>query len=235
MNLSKYRFYDGIRDGLPICFGYFSVSFAFGIFAITNGLSIWEAVLISMTNLTSAGQLAAVPIIASGGSLIELASCQLIINIRYSLMSIILSQKVDDKVSFLDKLWIAFGNTDEVFAVSSSKDGPVGKSYMFGLILTPFFGWSLGTLCGAIAGDILPELVTSALGVAIYGMFIAIVLPSIKKEKNMLYCVTIAVILSVLFHTIDGLKSISGGFVIIICAITAAFIMAIIAPIKEVE
>ena len=175
--MKKNTFLKGITDGLPICFGYLSVAFAFGIFAVENGLSALHAVLISMTNVTSAGQLAAVPIIAGGGTLIELAVTQLVINLRYSLMSVSLSQKMKKSVGLLDKLIIAFVNTDEVFAVASGNEGRVGKSYMYGLIITPYLGWSAGTILGAVAGDILPSIVISSLGIAIYAMFVAIVVP----------------------------------------------------------
>ena len=176
-------FKKGIKAGLPICIGYFPVSFAFGIFSVENGLSIMQAVLISLTNLTSAGQLAAVPIMVGGGTIIELILSQLVINSRYSLMSVSLSQKLGKSVKILDRFLIAFGNTDEIFAVASSNKEKVGKKYMLGLILTPVIGWVSGTLTGAVAGNILPRIVTSALGVAIYGMFIAIVVPVIKQEK----------------------------------------------------
>ena len=135
--LEQNSFKKGIKDGLPICFGYLSVAFAFGIFSVESGLSIWQALLISMTNVTSAGQLAAVPIIIAGGTLWELALAQLVINLRYALMSVSLSQKLGKSISGFDRFVISFMNTDEVFAVSSSNKGYVGKSYMDGLILTP--------------------------------------------------------------------------------------------------
>ena len=228
-------FLKGIIDGLPICFGYLSVSFAFGIFATGQGLSILEAVMMSMTNLTSAGQLAAVPIIAAGGGLIELALTQFIINIRYSLMSVSLSQKLGKSVRLLDRFIIAFGNTDEVFAVASGKKGTVGKRYLYGLILTPFLGWSLGTLIGAAAGNILPQIVISSLGVAIYGMFIAIVVPVIREEKNTALCVALAIALSCIFYYLPLFKGIPSGFVIIICSVVASAIFAYFAPIAEEE
>ena len=228
-------FLKGIIDGLPICFGYLSVSFAFGIFATGQGLSILEAVMMSMTNLTSAGQLAAVPIIAAGGGFFELALTQFIINIRYSLMSVSLSQKLGKSVRLLDRFIIAFGNTDEVFAVASGKKGTVGKRYLYGLILTPFLGWSLGTLLGAAAGNILPQIVISSLGVAIYGMFIAIVVPVIREEKNTALCVALAIALSCIFYYLPLFKGIPSGFVIIICSVVASAIFAYFAPIAEEE
>lgn len=231
----KNAFQKGLIDGIPICLGYLSVSFAFGIFAVENGLSPLEAVLISMSCVTSAGQLAAVPIIAGGGSLIELAISQLVINMRYALMSISLSQKFDDSVKTRNRFPIAFVNTDEVFAVASGQFGKVSKWYMYGLELLPWAGWALGTTLGALAGDILPAIVTSSLGVAIYGMFIAIVVPVAKQERGVSLCVAIAVVLSCLFTYVPQLSQIPSGFAIIICAVIASAVMAVAAPIEEVE
>lgn len=229
----KNSFLKGLVDGLPICFGYLSVSFAFGIFAVENGLSPAEAILISMSCVTSAGQLAAVPIIAGGGSLMELAISQLVINMRYALMSISLSQKFDSSVKLGNRFAIAFVNTDEVFAVASGQFGKVSKWYMWGLELTPWAGWTLGTVLGALAGNVLPAVVTSSLGVAIYGMFIAIVVPPAKQERGVAVCVGIAVALSCLFSWIPLLRQIPSGFVIIICAVAASAIMAAASPLES--
>ncbi|MBQ9531754.1 MAG: AzlC family ABC transporter permease [Eubacterium sp.] len=229
--IKENTFLKGIVDGIPICLGYFSVAFAFGIFTVSNGLTSLEALLISMTNVTSAGQLAAVPIIVSGGTLFELAASQFVINLRYALMSITLSQKLDESISLFDRLIIAFVNTDEVFAVASSKN-EVGKKYMFGLILTPWLGWSAGTIVGAVAGNILPPLLISALGVAIYGMFIAIVIPPAKEDKHVLFCVIIAIILSCIFRFVPLLSKIQSGFVIIICGVLASALAAALFPIE---
>lgn len=228
-------FAKGIKDGLPICFGYLSVAFAFGIFALAHGLNIAEAVLMSATNVTSAGQLAAVPIIAGGGTLIELAVSQLVINLRYALMSVSLSQKLGSSVRLVDRFVISFVNTDEVFAVASSQEGTVGRKYLYGLILTPFLGWSAGTLLGAAAGEFLPQIVISALGIAIYGMFIAIVLPKAKGHRPTAVCVLIAIVLSCAFTYVPVLKDIPRGFTVIICAVIAAAVMAIVAPVGEEE
>ena len=225
-------FKKGVVDGLPICVGYISVSFAFGIFAVSSGLSVLQALLISMTNLTSAGQLAAVPIICAGGGFLELAISQLVINSRYSLMSVSLSQKLDKSVSMPQRLLIAFGNTDEIFAVSTVNETAVGSKYMYGLILTPFLGWSMGTLLGAVAGNVLPETLTISLGVAIYGMFIAIVTPQAKKEKAAFFCVLLSIVLSLVFNFVPVLNSVPDGFVIIICAVVASVIMALAFPIE---
>ena len=229
------NFKMGLRDGIPICLGYFSVSFAFGIFACGSGLSVLEAVLISMLNVTSAGQLAAVPIIVGGGGFLELALTQLIINLRYALMSVSLSQKLGKSVSLGDRFAIAFVNTDEVFAVASAQHGSVGRKYLYSLIVTPFLGWTLGTLTGAVAGNVLPDVVVSALGIAIYAMFVAIVIPATKESKSTALCALFSVALSCLFSFAPLLNRIPSGFVIIICAVTASVVFAIVAPIPDEE
>ncbi len=228
-------FKRGLKDGLPICFGYISVAFAFGIFATDSGLSILEALLISMTNVTSAGQLAAVPIIISGGSILELLLSQIVINLRYALMSVSLSQKLGNSVRLFGRFIIAFVNTDEVFAVASSKQKNVGRRYLYGLILTPFLGWSFGTFLGAFAGNILPVSLVSALGIAIYGMFIAIVVPEARKSHSTAFCVLFAIMLSCLFRYLPFLAYIPTGFTIIICACIASALFAFISPLEIKE
>ena len=197
-------FLKGLKDGLPICIGYFAVSFAFGIAAVQSGLSWLEAMLISMTNLTSAGQVAGTPIIAGGGSLIELAVAQLVINSRYALMSVSVSQKLSKSVGFIQRFFISFGITDEIFAVSVSNEKYVGKRYMYGLISISWLGWSLGTLCGALADNLLPAVVISSLGVAIYGMFIAIITPAAKSNIKVLIAVIVASIISLATGYLNG-------------------------------
>ena len=231
--INKGGFRQGLHDGLPICFGYLSVAFAFGIFSTGSGLTLLETLLISMTNVTSAGQLAGVPIIAAGGSLAELALAQLVINLRYALMSVSLSQKLAPDVRLGDRFVIAFVNTDEVYAVAASRPGSVGRGYMYGLIIPPFLGWSTGTLIGCIAGSLLPEMIVNALGIAIYGMFIAIVLPPARKSAPVAFCAVIAAAISCAFKFIPVLSGVSGGFVIIIAGVASAVIMAAIAPIKD--
>ena len=231
--MNKNAFTKGLIDGIPIGVGYLSVSFAFGIFAVNSGLSPVEAALVSMTCLTSAGQLAAVPIMTGGGGLLELVISQIVINLRYSLMSISLSQKLGDDVTMADRFGIAFFNTDEIFAVASGQPGRVSRWYFYGLGAMPWLGWSGGTITGALAGNILPAAVTNALGVAIYGMFIAIVVPAARQERGVALCVAIAVCLSCLFAAVPALQAVPGGFVVIICAVVASAVMAWIAPIDE--
>lgn len=229
------KFTKGIADGMPICLGYLSVAFAFGIFSVESGLSVWETLLVSMTNVTSAGQLAAVPIMVTAGTLFELATAQLVINLRYALMSVSLSQKLGESVRLPDRFLISFVNTDEVFAVASEKVGAVGRKYMYGLILMPYLGWSIGTLVGAAAGNILPAAVVSALGIAIYGMFVAIVIPAMKLNRRCFVCVLFAVALSCAFRYLPYLVYVPSGFTVIICAVTASALFAFVAPVNVEE
>lgn len=225
----------GIRDGIPIAVGYFSVSFTFGMMAVQSGISPFHAVLISLLNLTSAGQFAGLTVIVSNASLMEMALTQLVVNIRYALMSVSLSQKLDDSVKMRSRLLIAYGNTDEIFAVASSKPGTVGAKYLYGLILLPVLGWVDGTLAGAVASTLLPGTVISALGVALYGMFIAIVVPPAKEHKEVRTVVLIALLLSCAFYYLPVLRQVSSGFMIIICTVAAAAVGAVLFPLKEGE
>ena len=231
---SKYSFTEGLRDGVPIGLGYLSVAFTIGLMAVRQGLSVAVAVVISATNLTSAGQVAGLAVIAAMGSMSEMALTQLVINLRYALMSISLSQKLDSAFSTPKRMLAAFGMTDEIFAVAASKEGCIGARYMYGLILIPFLGWTLGTLAGAVAGDFMPASVKAAMGIAIYGMFIAIVLPPATKSKSIAICAAMAAAASCLMHYLPVLSGISDGFVVILCAVAAAGIAAVFWPLREV-
>lgn len=227
-------FKNGLRDGIPIALGYISVSFTFGLQAVSSGLYWWESVLISLTNLTSAGQFAGLDIMIRGGGFwVEMACAQLVINLRYSLMSLSLSQKADGSLRGIHRWLTGFGITDEIFAVAMGNKNDVSRSYLYGLILLPVLGWTSGTLIGAAAGQILPEVVRSSLGIAIYGMFLAIIIPPAKKNHAVLKVVVIAVVLSCAFKWLPILNTVSSGFVIIICTVIAALVGAIFFPVKE--
>ncbi len=234
MNFKYKDFFSGVKDGIPIALGYLSVSFAFGISAVKSGISGAGAVLISATNLTSAGQVAGIEIISACGTLLEMAITQFIINLRYMLMSLSLSQKAGKDFTLLDRLLVSFGITDEIFAVASSKH-KICPVYMYGLISTPFIGWIAGTFFGAFAGEILPESLKASLGLAIYGMFIAIIIPPAKKERGVLLSIIIAVICSVVLYYIPVFDFITEGFSIIICSIFGAGIASFFKPIEEEE
>lgn len=226
-------FLKGMTHGIPIALGYISVSFGFGIAAVRAGLSVAAAVGISASNLTSAGQAAGVEIIAAGGTLIELALSQLVINLRYSLMGLSLSQKLDDSFTVPHRLLASYGITDEIFAVAAAQPGKLKPSYMYGLILISALGWTGGTLLGAVAGQALPQMFTAAMGILLYGMFIAIIIPPSRKSRSVFGAVLIAALISLLFKFV--FTKISVGFAIIISASIAAAVMALIAPVPDDE
>jgi len=223
----------GLRDGLAIGVGYLAVSFAFGLSSSIAGLSALEAFFISLFNLTSAGQLAGMPIIAAGGSYIELVMTQLVINSRYALMSVSLSQRLGKSIRFIDRFFISFANTDEIFAVALGREAMVGRKYMQGLGIPPIIGWCGGTLLGAVAGDVLPELVVTALSVSMYAMFIAIIVPPMKTSPATALSVLAAVALSCVFYFVPALGVIPSGFVIIIIALLVSSVFALVAPIPD--
>lgn len=228
-------FRAGFTDGVPIGLGYLAVSFGFGIAAKAAGLSILEAVLISVFNVTSAGQLAAVPIIAAAGSFAELALAQLVINMRYFLMSISLSQKYDSTVRLGDRLLIGFAVTDEIYAVETAKPGSLSRPYLYGVTVAPLAGWWLGTLLGALAGALLPAFLISALSLALYAMFIAIVTPDAKENRKVALCAGLAILISCAFAYIPALSRVDRGFVIILAAIVCGSLCAWLFPIPDEE
>ena len=228
-------FTKGIKDGIPIALGYFSVSIAFGLMAVEAGCSWVEAMLISLTNLTSAGQFAGVTVLAHMGTYIEMALTQLVINSRYALMGISLSQKVNARFKGLWRVILGFDITDEIFAVAIGQEGEISRRYFAGLAIIPIIGWTSGTIVGAVLGNIMPEIITSALGVALYGMFIAVVVPKARENIHVLAVVIIAVAISVALRYIPVFSGISAGFAIIICAVIASAAGAVFFPVKEDE
>lgn len=233
--VSGYSFRDGLRDGIPICLGYLSVSFGFGVLVVNGGLSWLTAVLISLTNVTSAGQLAGLDIIIAGGAIIEIITTEFIINIRYALMSISLTQKLDSSFNLPNRLLCSFGMTDEIFGVASSKSGVIGARYMYGLISLPILGWTAGTLLGALAGSVLPEIVLSSMGIMLYAMFIAIVLPPATKSRAVAVCAVIAAACSVIFNLVPLFSFMTSGFSVVLSALIASVPVALIFPVKEAE
>jgi predicted branched-subunit amino acid permease len=227
------NFTSGVKAGIPIGLGYLSVSVGFGIFAVAGGLYWWQAVVISMLCVTSAGQLAGVRIMTSGGNYVSMLISQLTINLRYSFMSISLSQKLDKKFSMPRKAVLGFFMTDEIFAVASMKDN-VTTAFFAGLSVMPFIGWTLGTLTGALLGNILNAAIMSAMGLAIYGMFVAIVVPEMKN-MNVLLTAVIAMTISCIFYYVPVVNKVSIGIAISISAIVAALVMAFLKPLPELE
>ncbi len=223
----------GVKKGLPIGLGYFYVSIAFGMMAAAGGLTPFVAAIISMSNLTSAGQFAGTRLILEAAHSIEIALTVFILNIRYFLMSLSLSQKIDQKMGKMKKALIAFGITDEIFTIASLEKGLLTFEFMIGLITLPYIGWAAGTYLGARATMLLSPLLQDALGIALYAMFIALILPAARSSKAVLTTLFIAVVISCMFKYIPYIRGISSGFAIIAAAMIAAAVAARLFPIKE--
>lgn len=225
----------GVKRGIPICLGYLSVSFTFGLLAVSNGFPVWMAVFISFTNLTGAGQFAAVNLMIQGTTYAEIALTTFFINLRYTLMSISLSQKLKTEIPTRERLLIGYGITDEVFGVATLEQGTLSFAYMMGLILISLAGWLTGTLLGGLICSAMPDTLSSAMGIAIYGMFIAIVIPPIKKSRPVLYVVLLAIGLNLVMYYVPVFHFISTGFRVIITSLIASGIGAYLFPEKEVD
>ena len=224
------QFLKGARLGMPIALGYIPVSFSFGMLAVQNGIPAWAAIVISMTNLTSAGQFAGMNIISAAGGMWEMAITTCVINLRYMLMSLSLSQKIG-KMSLAKRLITAFGITDEVFAVASTTPIAITFPFMLGLIAIPYIGWTLGTVLGAFINNLLPTSLADAMGITLYAMFIAIIIPASRRDKNVLFVLIAAVILSCVLYF--ALPFISSGWAVIITAVLASAFGATFFPHNE--
>ena len=222
-------FNRGLKSGIPIALGYLAVSFSFGIIAVSLGLDAASAVLISSLTLTSAGQLAAVGVIASAGGYLTMLVSQLTINMRYAFMSVSLSQRLSPKFRGVLRWLLGFYITDEIFAVAQREE-ELSPSFFFGLSLLPHIGWTLGTLLGALLGAVLPKTVLNALSLALYAMFIAIVLPAVRAERSVLAVVLVAVALSSLFYFLPPLSAVPSGLAVSVSALLAAFFGAVFFP-----
>lgn len=229
---NKERFTSGLRKAMPIALGYFPVSFTFGIMAASGGLSPLMAVLISMTNFTSAGQFAGTQLMLISGPLLEIAVTTFVINIRYMLMSLAISQKLAP-MRVGKKLILAFGITDETFALASLEKKEIPFLHMLGIIVGPYIGWALGTFCGAYASSLLPMSIQQAMGIALYAMFIALIIPGMKKAKAVCYVVLLTIGLSLLFHFMPFIRQLTDGWKIIFITIIGSGIGAWLFPINE--
>lgn len=231
--MSEYQ--RGLRKGIPIALGYLSVSFTFGVKAVHGGIPSWIAVLISLTNLTSAGQLAGAELMIAGGTYLEIALATLIINLRYMLMSFSLSQKLDKAVRRGSCFLFGFGITDEIFAVSVTEPGTVSAPFLYGLMTTPMIGWVSGTFLGAVASGMMPTSLGNAMELGLYAMFIAIIVPPAKKNYKVLCVILMAIIIECILYYVPVFQFISGGFKVILATLIAAALAATFMPVEEMR
>ena len=230
------EFVRGLKRGLPICLGYIPVSFTFGLIAVKMGFSPLQATIISLTNMSSAGQFAGIRLIEGGAPYIELVVTTFVINLRYFPMSLSLSQKVAPDMPFYKRAVMAYCITDEVFALAAMEPDEVSLPFFGGLMTTPILGWTLGTLLGAVASGLLSPMIQGCMGIALYCMFIAIIIPPARKSRKVALAVVVSAVLSCMFKYVPGINALStvggGGWAIITSAILGA---AICASIKEVK
>lgn len=228
-------FWRGVRKGIPIAIGYLSVSFTFGVKAVHGGIPAGIATLMSLTNVTSAGQFAGITIIMAQGSYLELALTTFIINIRYMLMSLALSQKVDSQMKWSQRMVAGYGITDEVFAVASAEQGQLSARFLYGLIAIPVLCWTFGTAMGALASQIMPAALSQAMELGLYAMFIAIIIPPARKSRAVALVIILAIVIECILYTTPVLKQISVGFQVILATVLAASIGAIVHPVRQEE
>ena len=230
-NLSNYR--DGVRDGIPIALGYLAVAFTLGIAARNFRIDAFPATLMSLLNFTSAGEFAALGIISAGAPYLEMVFSQAVINLRYLLMSCALSQKLPADTPAFHRFLTGFFITDEIFGVSSSRPGKLNPFYTYGAASIAIPGWSLGTCLGVILGTALPDRITRALSVALYGMFLAVIIPPARKNKVIAGLVMLSMAASSLFAYLPVLNQISSGMRVIILTVVISGIAAVLFPVKE--
>ena len=229
----KKNFLSGMRDGIPIALGYFAVSFTLGIACRNIGLTAVESTVMSLTNLTSAGEFAALGIIVAGAGYWEMALSQLVINLRYMLMSASLSQKLAPDTPLYHRLLVGYGVTDEIFGISVNVPGRLDPFYTYGAVAVASPGWALGTCLGVVLGNVLPDRVVVALSVALYGMFLAIVVPPAKKNRVLALLVLVSMAASWAFPLVPFLAGISGGMKIIILTVLISAVAAVLFPVRE--
>ena len=233
---NKFWYKKGLRDGIPIALGYFAVAFTVGIAAEKAGLTAFQTFIATGSTLASAGGYAGINVIAAAGGYLEMFLTMLIVNARYLLMSCSLSQKISPKTSTLHRMGIAFGVTDEIFGISSAVSGYLNPFYNYGAMSLSIPAWASGAALGVILGNVLPKIVMSALGVGIFGMFLAIIIPPAKENKVIMGGIIASFALSFLFNKLPIIaNNISSGMQVIILTAVIALALAILFPVKEEE
>ena len=232
-NAQAYR--EGLHDGIPIGLGYFAVAFSLGIICRSSGFSVFQGFLASLLNNTSAGEFAAITLIGAGASYMEIALVTFIANARYLLMSCALSQRFSPKTSFVHRLGVAFAVTDELFGIAIARPGMLNPWYYYGAMSLAIPGWSTGTALGILAGSELPTRIVSALSVALYGMFLAVIIPPAKQSRMILWVVLLSFLASFIASVWPLLAALSGGTRTIILTVSISALAAWYKPVREEE
>lgn len=235
MNNNKKNYLAGIKDGIPIALGYFAVGFTLGIAAKSAGLSVFLVGFMSFLMHASAGQFAVLTVITAGSGYLAMILTQLVINIRYLLMSCSLSQKISPSTSLPKRMLMSYFVTDEIFGICASVKGELNPNYPLGAATVASPGWILGTALGALVGNILPATLSSALSVALFAMFLAVVIPASKTDKTIAIVVLVSMIGSCAFDFLPVLSNIDSGTKIIILTLMIASGAAILKPVKDTD
>lgn len=226
---------EGFRDGIPIGLGYFVVAFSLGIAARDAGLTPWEGFVASFLNNASAGEYAAFTLMAANASYLEMAIVTLITNARYLLMSTALSQRFSPATGTLHRILVGFDVTDELFGIAIARPGMVDPFYSYGAFVPALSGWASGTALGIVVGNILPSRAVSALSVALFGMFLAIIIPPARQNRVVLGCVVVSFAASLLFTILPLVSGWSAGTRTILLTVTISSIAALLFPVSDDE
>ncbi len=232
---TKTVFFQGLRDGVPIAMGYFAVAFSLGIAARNAGLTALQGFVASTLCVASAGEYALFTLIGAGATLAETALLTLITNARYFLMSCALSQRIDPAMPDYHRYLIGAGVTDEIFGISVARPGYLAPAYNYGAMAVSVPSWAVGTALGIIMGNLLPGRLVSALSVALYGMFLAIIIPPVKADRAVALCVGTGFLCSWLSGVLPPLSAMSAGTRVILLTVLIASAAAALFPIKEGE
>ncbi len=229
----KKEFREGMRDGIPIGLGYLAVSFSLGVAARSAGLTAFQGFMASLLNNASAGEYAGFTVIAANAPYLEMVLMTLIANARYLLMSCALSQKFAPDASLGHRLLVGYDVTDEIFGITISRPGVLNPYYTYGAILVAAPCWACGTAMGVTAGNLLPLRVVSALSVALFGMFLAVIIPPSRKNRIVAIFVLVSFLASFAAANLPYLSRLSGGTRTIILTVLISAAAAALFPVKD--
>lgn len=229
------RFTSGAKDAIPVFLGYLTVAVTFGVISAGKGLPSWCPVFMSMTCVSGTGQFVGMDLLSVASSVAEIVSAVIVINARYFLMGFSLAQKLPPEIKFWQRFIIAFGNTDENFAIAMSPDKTPDFAYFLGLMFSSYSGWVGGTIIGALLGDVIPASLMGAMGVALYAMYIAIIVPPAIKSKPIITVIAVSVIISCIIKFVPVFSALGSGWSVIISGVAASALGAVLFPLEVSE